>query len=173
MVDQGRLAKVIFSLMAAMTGGALLLLALEGKPIKPMAYSLSSQTELTGLNDALGLEAGIDPAPWNRIEITYRANDGQLSDEYDLTGKLAMQYHFVVSDGSAGADGHVFTSPRWNRQLPCLPLDDIDARRVIKMCIIADPASPYQTPSQARNLENLVDRLRRQCHVDAGIVWTD
>ena len=47
MSDQGRLAKVMLVLVVSMTIGALVLLSLQGSPIKPMPFSLSSQSRLT------------------------------------------------------------------------------------------------------------------------------
>ena len=67
MVSQGRLTKVMLTLIAAMTAGSLLLLTLEGKPIKPMAFSLSSQTQLTSVENALCTETGIKPDYWKNL----------------------------------------------------------------------------------------------------------
>ncbi len=173
-MDQGRVTRVMFSLMAAMVAGSAILLTLEGKPIKPMAFSLSSQTQnsLDSVHAALGASAGIQPEKWDRIEISYRSNQGQLSDNQGVTGSLALEFHFVISDGTAGNDGQIFGSHRWTRQLACLDLDNqFEPMGAIRICIIGDPKDPQYTPEQARQLENLASTLIRSCQKDLQIYW--
>ena len=174
MTDQGRLTKVMFALMTAMTIGSIVLLTLEGKPIKPMAFSLASevQSPLNSVQTVLGTDVGLDMARWQQIEITYRANNGQLTDD-QLTGSLALSYHFVISDGSAGIqDGKIFASHRWTKQLPCLNRTTVsDTSKTIRICLIGDPEYPQCTPNQARQLELLASSLIRHCQCDLDIIW--
>ena len=174
MTHQGRLTTVMFALMTAMTVGSIVLLSLEGKPIKPMAFSLASerQSPLSPVHFVLGTEAGLDIARWQKIEITYRANDGQLSSEQGLSGSLALTYHFVISDGKGGQDGQIFASHRWTKQLPCLSLSGLsDDEHTIAICLIGDPDNPQCSPTQARQLEMLANNLMRHCSNDLQIAW--
>jgi hypothetical protein len=169
MVNQGRLVRVMFVLVAAMTTGALVLLALEGKPIKPMAFSLSSQTRLSSfssLNAILDTDTALKSGHWQRIELSYQPNNGQLSGSLGLTGELARQYHFVISDGSAGHDGDVYTSQWWLNQKPCYQASGaVDSQGLIKICLISSPDHPKGSPWQARKLETLVSGLIKRCQL--------
>jgi len=174
MAQQGRLTKVMFALMTAMTVGSVVLLSLEGKPIKPMAFSLASerQSPLSSVHTVLGTEAGLDVARWRHIEISYRANAGQLSSEQGLSGSLALNYHFVISDGSGGQDGEIFASHRWTKQMPCLsPSGLVSGEDTIEICLMGDPANPQCSPTQARRLERLARSLMRHCSHDLQIAW--
>ena len=173
MVDQGRLAKVIFALMAAMTGGALILLALEGQPIEPMAFSLSSQTQITTIADILYTENGIDSQRWQQISICYRNNNDQVSEQLGVTGDLAVNFHFVLADGSTATDGQIFPSRQWQRQMPCIFGSGGQDDHTIKICLLGDTRNPIRTPAQAQNLEQLVANLVRHCRISEPIIWTD
>jgi len=169
MVNQGRLVRVMFVLVAAMTTGALVLLALEGKPIKPMAFSLSSQIRLSSfssLDAILDTDTALKSGHWQHIEFSYQPNDGQLSGSLGLTGELARQYHFVISDGSAGHDGDVYTSPQWLEQKPCYRTDGtVEPQGTIKICLISAPAYPKGSQWQIRKLETLVSGLIKRCQL--------
>ena len=168
MADQGRLVRVIFLLMAAMTAGALVLLALEGKPIKPMSYSLSGQARYSTVHKVLGAESGIESDRWQRVEVFHRSNnapDGRLS-ALGPVGSFAMEYHFVISNGGVGRDGQIYASPRWIRQENCLAWPDNPAPNgVIRICLIAQPEEPSGTPSQRSQLQSLVASLKRHCQM--------
>ena len=172
MVSQGRLARVMITLMAAMIAGALILLLLEGKPIKPMAFSLSSQAKLTSVGSVLGTEPGVPLHHWRRIEVSYRANLGELSNEHGLTGELGRDFHFVVDDGRACGDGQIFASRQWTQQRPCpSPGEIFDQGNTLRICLVGDPAMPRSTPRQAGQLEALVTSLVRHCQLEPKIAW--
>lgn len=174
MVNQGRLAKVMFFLMAAMTCGALVLLALQGEPIKPMGFSLASQAYLTRLDELLQTDNGIDKGRWQRVEICFRRSDAaQVSAEQGLTGDLALKFHFVLSDGTVGRDGQIFASHRWSRQLSCFPLSRPNAANAIRICLLGDPADPSRTAGQDRSLDLLVNGLVRRCRIESETLWVD
>ena len=166
MVNQGRLVKVMFVLVAAMTTGALVLLALEGKPIKPMAFSLSSQTQLSSSHAVLDTDTALKPGHWRSIEFSYQPNNGQLSGRFGLTGEMARQYHFVISDGSVGHDGDIYTSGRWRSQKRCYKANGkVDSQNIIKICLINSASHPKGSPWQARKREILVSRLIKRCQL--------
>lgn len=172
MVNHGRLAKVIILLMLSMTGGALLLLTLEGKPIKPMPFSLSSQVRLPSVELTLGTENGIDRDRWRDIEISYHSNNGYLSDEFGLSGPLAREYHFVISDGSGGHDGEIYASHRWTKQLTCEQSPGAFANPdTIRICLLGDAKTRQSTPRQIRQLEILVKSLDRNCRHKLAVNW--
>ncbi len=168
MADQGRLIRVIFLLMAAMTMGALTLLALEGKPIKPMAYSLSGQIGSPAIHKVLGAEVGIESDRWQKVEIFRRSNNGPNGRLSSLgpVGSFAMEYHFVISGGEIGYDGQIYASPRWSRQENCLTSENTsDLNGVVRICLIAKPGQSNGTSSQHCQLKLLVASLKRHCQM--------
>lgn len=173
MTDQGRVAKVILSLMLAMTAGALILLKLEGKPIKPGGASLYSLTKLSSVYTALGTDTGIEPGRWQQVEIAYRMNQkGDLSAKGHLTGPLALNYHFVIGDGTTVADGRIIPTDRWIRQLAALNRDSqSDPRHTIQISLMGDPLTHKCTAKQTRQLDALVLSLARNCGSDLKITW--
>ena len=173
MVGQGRLAKVIVSLIVAMILGAVVLLALEGKPIRPMAFSLSSQVQLPALEQALGAKGEIEPGRWSRIELSYRPNKGQLSRRHGLTGELAVGYHFVVANGNGAEDGEIFASHGWVEQRRCPDGDGAGDERTIRVCLVRDTDQPAITERQLQQLETLLGSLNRHCRGQLQIAWAD
>ena len=173
MVNQGRLVKVMFMLMAAMTTGALVLLALEGKPIKPMPFSLSSQTQLRSTHYALGTQAGIELGRWQRVKVCYQSSLAQFTTQSNgPTGTLATDYHFVISNGTASQDGRIYATSRWTKQLACLGTDGTDlSMRTIRICLISDTDPPSCSAQQYKQLNELADGLIKHCRIRAGIVW--
>lgn len=163
----------MFVLFFAMTAGALILLALEGKPIKPMPFSLASQNQLSTLQSALGTQPGVEPAQWNRIEVTYRTENHFVAGYPEPRGVAVNQFHFLLGNGQIGRDGQVFASSRWGRQQACLrdSRGSYDAQ-TIRICLICRPGiSPAGTPMQIQQLQNLTDSLVRFCRFEPAIVW--
>jgi len=166
--------KVLLCLMAAMTTGTFVLLTLEGQPIKPMEYSLSSEirSPFTPVHQTLGTEKGIDLGRWEKIAISYCPDDGSLTPDQQLTGSLALNYHFVISNGPGEHDGTIIASPRWTYQLACLNPDEMsNNQNTIKIGLIGDPLTRQRSPKQERRLEALVSSLIRHCHADLQVVW--
>ena len=170
MVNQGRLVKVMIVLMVAMTSGALILLTLEGRPIKPMPFSLSRQTQLTDIDDALTTTSGIEIGRWKRIQLAYEPNNGRIADSKPLTADLALKYHFVIADQPAG-DGKIYTSPRWIRQLTCLSPDAKNNSHNIRICILLGPEQNSCSPRQDRQRQALVLSLVKQCQIEPKTIW--
>lgn len=158
--------------MAAMTTGALILLAFEGKPIKPMAFSLSSQTPLKSVHSVLGTQAGIELGHWQQIEVSYESNQGRLSAGNGPTGSLTMAYHFIISNHATGMDGQIFATYRWARQLECINLkNSSNFPRIIRICLIVEPDDDLITPQQSRQIEKLVSSLKKYCQISSPVVW--
>lgn len=161
-------------LVGAMTVGALTLLALEGKPIQPMPFSLASQSELSSLQSALGTEAGVEPGRWQRIEIAYRAGNLPVSDAAGISGELALRYHFVITGSEDPADARIFASHRWTQQLACLnPTQGPYDARTIRVCLLtSDPETPLGSARQNAQLESLIDHLVRHCQIRPRVIWS-
>ncbi len=170
--NQGRLTKVMLLLIMAMTIGALILLGLEGKPIKPMPFSLATQRQLTSVNTAMGTDVGIEPGRWQQVEVSYRTLQQQMNLENGLTGQWATAFHFIISNQNTGPDGQIYASDRWTKQLSCLhPTHGAYDSQTIRICLIC-PDSGQRTGSdlQALQLQKLVTELVKTCQIEAKIV---
>ena len=170
--DQGRLTKVMLLLILAMTAGALVLLGLEGKPIKPMPFSLATQRQLTSVNTAMGTDVGIEPGRWQRVEVSYRTPPVQMKLEEGLTGEFAAAYHFIISDKNTGTDGQIYASDRWTKQLSCLhPTQGAYDNQTIRICLICrDSGRRSSSDLQAQQLQKLVSKLVKSCQIGAKVV---
>ena len=162
----------MITLVLAMSAGALILLALEGKPIQPMPFSLSSQGQFTAVESALKTDTPIRPERWRRIDVSYRADPGQLP-QYGLTGELAVRYHFVIANVISNQSSCIYSSHRWTKQLPCTgPENGPRDQQTIKICLLTNnPNQPVSTSSQVRQLQKLVDYLIKDCQIEPNLVW--
>jgi len=173
MANQGRLIKVMFLLLVAITTGALVLLGFEGRPIEPMAFSLSGQSRLTPVYKVLGTEKGIAAERWERIEVSYDREVGDLSGRFDPEGVLCQKYHFIIVADAQGRGGCIYASSRWVKQRSCLnssrsPL----AQRTIRVCLAGNPQDPIKSPQRQQQLENLTSSLIRHCQLKpTDIQW--
>jgi len=169
MLNQGRLLKAILLLMVAMTAGALILLALEGKPIRPvpMGYSLHSQCRLNSSDIDLQTEVGLELGRWRDIKVYFELNNGCLSSRFGPTGTLAISYHFVISNSgnSTGKDGQIYPTNRWRSQLPCLNVP-AGSERTLRVCLLRDSAESKQTVIQGRQLDILQSKLVKLCQIN-------
>ncbi|MCF7958202.1 MAG: hypothetical protein K9M57_07130 [Phycisphaerae bacterium] len=167
MLNQGRLIKVMLLLMMAMTAGALILFALEGQPIKPTAFSLSSQNRMPEIRKILGIQHGVKLGPWRDVEITYDANEGQLTPTGRLNGSFSSQYHLVINSATINGQGPIFASQKWSLQSPChIPDYSAATRQTIRICVIKTPDSQNGTSRQARLLDSLLTYLVKHFQVD-------
>ena len=170
--DQGRLTKVMLLLVMAMTIGALILLGLEGKPIKPMPFSLATQRQLTSVNTAMGTNVGIEPGRWQRVEVSYRTPQQQMNLENGLTGEWATAFHFIIANQKTGLDGQIYASDRWTKQLNCLsPSQGPYNSQTIRICLICrNSGQKTGSDLQAQQLQKLVSKLIKTCQIEAKIV---
>ncbi|MCK4629058.1 MAG: hypothetical protein KAT56_08635 [Sedimentisphaerales bacterium] len=167
MLNQGRLLKAVLLLMVAMTAGALILLALEGKPIRrvPMGYSLLSQSRLNSFDIDLQTEVGLELGRWQDIKVYFELDNGRLSSRFGPTGTLAISYHFVISNGSTGRDGQIYPTNRWRSQMPCLNTST-GSERTLRICLLRDSAKSKQTGNQGSQLDILQSKLVKLCQIN-------
>ena len=172
MNNQGRLINAIIILAVSMTACTFILLALEGKPFKPAAFSLSSSSEInTSIsNTTVGTRNGITPDKWKSIEITYSTAIHQITNSR-TTGTLNDNYHFVICDGSSGCiDGQILATTTWYDQLSIHNL--VLSKDTIRICIISPSGQYKPTPWQSNRLESLVNCLVRHCNIQLDQIRT-
>ncbi len=171
MNNQGRLVNAIIILMVSMTAGALVLLALEGKPLKPVAFSLSSSSEInTNVSrETIGTRNGITPDKWANIEITFSSDYNEVVNRA-TTGPLDTENHFVICDGSHNSiDGQIIATTTWYNQNS---VNDPFASDVIRVCMLSGNGSFKPTPWQYNRLESLVNRLAKHCNIPLNHIST-
>lgn len=160
MAGQNRRITVLFSLIASMTIGALVLMALDHNGPSAAAYSLSSYLRLDPVEEVVRNTIHAEPVQWGRIEVVYSYTSGGNSEELALLTGLAdggpAEFHFVVCNGNGGNDGQIQADNRWESQQCCG-----EKTETIRVCVISDRQSDTLTASQRQRTNALVESLSR------------
>ena len=168
MTNQSRVSKVLISLMASMTIGALVLMALDNHSLSGGPFSLASYTNLNPIEQVALTVKPADPANWSRIEISYSrtaaGNIDRLAKSNGLTSSADLNFHFVICNGQGETDGRIQATEKWRRQRPCLPGGNWygTGRRTIRLCVIADGLKTLPTDCQVKRTAALAEALARK-----------
>ena len=76
MPNQARVVKVLATLLASMTIGAIVLMALGHNPPSAGPFSLWTYQSLDPVKNAMASRASQSPDRWNSIEIHYSSTQG-------------------------------------------------------------------------------------------------
>jgi len=167
MATRNRSVAVLFALIASMTIGALILMALDNYRPRAGAYSLSSYLRLDPIEEIVKNSVQVTPARWERIEVYYSWTSGGNADDLSLLTGLASgnkaEFHFVVCNGNGGDDGSVQAGDFWKLQRPCY-----DKNGVIRVCVISDGSVKSRTESQVKRTVDLVESLSRIFNVSTS-----
>ena len=159
MASQNRTVAVLFTLLAAMTGGAVVLMALDNFAPSAGAYSLSSYLRLDSVEEVVGDSLQTTPAQWAGVEIFYSQTRGgnvqELALLAGLGGVKAPEFHFVVCNGNGADDGIIQASTQWREQSAS------GQSGIIRICVINDGQAPA-TNSQIQRTNSLVETLIRR-----------
>lgn len=161
MASQNRNVTVLFSLIASMTIGALVLMALDHNGPSAAAYSLSSYLRLGPVEEVVKNTVTAKVAQWDQVEVLYSNTAGGTADEMALLTGLAeradrSEFHFVVCNGNGADDGQVQAAGRWAAQMPCA-----NRPGVIRVLVISDKHMDAVTDSQIQRTNALVESLSR------------
>jgi hypothetical protein len=163
MNSQTRTAVVLVALVASMTLGSLVLLALDQSSLTGSAYSLSSYLRLDTVEEAALRPIAAAAANWSRVEVYYsRTTAGSVADlalVSHLRGTDRGDFHFVIGNGRGADDGQIQCTTAWKNQQ--------SAAGIIRICIVADPYESPVTDSQVRRTDALVDTLCRTFGINA------
>lgn len=161
MNNQKRTFFVLASLVASMTLGAALLMALDQKNPTGGAYSLASYLRLDPIEDAAFRPINSQPAAWNRVEVYYsRTTSGNAQDlavVSSLRGTPRSDFHFVIGNGKGIADGQIQFTESWKTQRT--------ETGIIRICVVADLYESPATDYQIRRTAALVDALSRKFNI--------
>jgi hypothetical protein len=170
MSNQPRVVKVLGALLASMTIGAFVLMALGNNPPSAGPFCLSAYYRLTSVDQAVQSRACQAPHRWSSIEIFFSGTKaGSLQQP---TGAVDMNCHFVICNGAGAGDGEIQTTEQWQKQW------SIQASRTwqgsdktIRICLIGDGVGTLPTDYQMKRLEMLLEALCRKFRIPAASVY--
>jgi len=164
MSAQPRALKVLSALVASMTIGAVVLMALGNNAPSAGPFSLSVYSTLDSVERLVSSQAPQSPERWSRIEIYYSGtkagNIEQLASLEGLSAPEDINCHFCICNGLGSGDGEIQATERWQKQWACIQGQTwYGSSRTIRICVIADGKSNMPTNYQRRRLTALVEAL--------------
>ncbi len=169
-MDRSRTIKTLAALLAALTVGTFVLLALETRPAQP--GRLVPLTVLRPHNDAVLTEVAsaavpVAPERWDNIVIHDSICDMAMNPTADC--------HFVIYGPASGdLDGTVRATPRWRRQLRgnhiAVPGHDYDAVS-IGICLEGDLVAEPPSAKQIETLTALTRALQRRLSIASERIY--
>lgn len=166
MPNQARVAKVLATLLASMTIGAIVLLALGHNPPSAGPFSLWTYYSLDPVKKAISTQATQSPDNWNSIQIYYSntstGNIEQLASLNGLANPDDINCHFCIYNGFGGTDGQIQTTKRWQKQSPAT---SAGSNKTIRICIIADGKTKHPTDCQLKRIQVLIDALCKKFRI--------
>jgi hypothetical protein len=174
--NQPRVAKVLVILLASMTAGAVVLMALGNHPPSAGAFCLSTYYRLDPIKQAIDSRVAQTPGRWEYIEVYYSGtkagNIEQLASLSGLAHSDNINCHFVVCNGLGAGDGHVQTTEKWQNQWSVIPDNTwYGSSKTIRVCVVADGKSTRPTDSQIKRVESLVDALSQKFTVTPSKIY--
>lgn len=167
MPNQVRVAKVLATLLASMTIGAILLMASGHNPPSAGPFSLWTYCRLDPVNKAIASKAVQSTDRWNRIEVYYSGtksgNIEQLASLEGFSGPDYINCHFCLYNGFGGTDGQIQPTEKWQKQWPAAPENNpYGGERTIRICVVADGTTVGPTDCQIKRIQVLVEELCRK-----------
>jgi len=160
MAARNRSVTVLFSLIASMTVGAFVLMAMDGQHPITGAYSLSSYLRLNPAEEVVKNTLTVNSSHWDQVQIYYSNTPGGNADELALLTDLAngtkAQFHFVVGNGNGAEDGAIQAGEFWKLQRLCKGRNG-----VVRVCVISDGRAETVTDCQFKRTGALVESLVR------------
>jgi hypothetical protein len=176
MASQNRLVKVLSTLVASMTVGAIVLMALGNNPPSAGPFSLSAYRRLDVVEQAVGLQTPQQAERWDRIEVFYSGtkagNIEQLASLDGLATAEELNCHFCLCNGLGGENGSIQPTERWRRQWSCIPTHKwYGTGQTIRICVIADGVTTGATDLERKRVMALIDTLCRKFNILATAVY--
>jgi hypothetical protein len=170
MIGRPRTARVLASLVASMTVGAIVLLALDSHPLPAGAFSLASYSRLNVIDDIIQSNSALSADRWNCIEVYYSKTAGgnlaQLASLNGLSSEKDVNFHFIIYNGRGGEDGRIQSTEKWLQQWSCIPSGSwYGTGTTIRICIVGDGQKTLPTDCQLKRTAALVEELGRRFNV--------
>ena len=172
MSNQARTSRIIISLVASMTIGALVLMALDNHALSAGAFSLAGYTNLDPIEQVTLNSVMPDKQKWDFIEVYYSGIDtGDIEEVAGFDGLKNSEdanFHFLVCNGTGGIDGNIRATTKWRKQRVALGGQDwFGNNRTIRICVVADGLKFLPTDCQLKRTTGLVEVLARKFDISA------
>lgn len=153
-----RTLKVWISLIASMTFGAVILLALDNQKVIDGPFSLASFKELETIPSVISHHSDNFNNNWTgvRVYTLKHLNSSQKDD-----------YHFIVGDGNLAVDGQILATKSWRSQHACLGLEKLVGKAETIMICLVTGDEDYPTDSQLKRVTQLIESLSREFDIVA------
>ena len=170
MPNQARVAKVLATLLASMTIGAIVLMALGHNPPSAGPFSLWTYYRLDPVKKAVSSRTVQSKDNWNRIEIYYSStksgNIEQLASLKGLANPEDINCHFCLYNGFGGSDGQIQQTEKWQKQRSAISDNTWNGSdKTIRICIIADGKTTHPTDCQLKRIQVLVEALCKKFYI--------
>lgn len=170
MSNRERTSRVIISLIASMTVGALVLMALDNHSITAGAFSLASYTNLSPVEKIASDSLRSKVQQWDYIEVYYSGtisgNVDQLAKFAGLSSSEEVNFHFLVCNGTGCQDGRIQATARWNSQAAALPATNwTGPSQTIRICVVADGVRALATDTQIQRTTDMAESLAREFNI--------
>ena len=167
MQNQPRTAKVLAALLASMTVGAIVLMALGNNAPSGGAFCLASYYKLKPIKEAASCQVGTSAKRWNKIEVYYsKTKGGNLEQLASLAGHSNsgdVNFHFVVCNGFGETDGQVQATEKWQRQWSCAADGSwLGGNKTIRIYLVGQGEFSNITDCQIQRTAKLVEELCRK-----------
>ena len=176
MPNQARVVKVLATLLASMTIGAIVLMALGHNPPSAGPFSLWTYQSLDPVKNAIASRAPQSPDRWNSIEIHYSGtksgNVKQLAALNRLANPDDLNCHFCLCNGLGGSDGEIQQTEIWQKQWSAIPNQTwYGSGQTIRICIVADGKDAYPTDCQIKRMQVLVEGLCKKFRIQSDAIY--
>lgn len=171
MAQNSRTIRIWLALIASMSIGAVVLMALDKNCPSAGAFSLTSYTRLDSVEKIVADMATTRENVWNRAEIYFSDTAaGSIEDISKFSGgddADSVNFHFIICNGVGGKDGLVQATNRWKEQMPAMPEKGwYGSPQTIRICVIGDGVKVMPTDAQLKRTSSLVETLSRKFSID-------
>ena len=157
MPNQTRVVKVLATLLASMTIGAIFLLTLGHNPPSAGPFSLWTYCCLDPVRDAMSSKAEQSIDRWNRVEVFYSGTESSNPELLDL-----INCHFFIFNGFDGVDGKIQSTENWQNQWSAMAGG---SAQTIRICVVANGKNVRPTDCQIKRIQLLVEELCREFRI--------
>lgn len=164
---------VLVALVGVLTLTSALLLAIAPAPLSTQTTASLLAVDAPQSFDELfeSPSVPVEAAKWNYIFVHH--SNAPAGNATTMAGNDSMMAdHFVIGNGDGAADGEIQVGLRWKQQLPPGRTAGADSiiPTCISVCLVGDFSQTRPTPTQQRQLVQLVTALQNRLHIPAGRV---
>lgn len=172
MPNPARLVKVLATLLASMTVGAIVLMTMGHNPPSAGPFSLWNYECLDPVKEMISSVTSPSREQWDGIEICYSGtrsgNIEQLASYNGLSSSKDLNYHFCVYNGLGGNDGQIHPTEKWQKQqFASGSVNWNNSVQAIRICVVADGRNVRPTDCQIKRINVLVEELCRNFDIES------